>query len=547
MSLRKRTSPMPVSASSLTWRTQLLDEALSAGGAQLGPEGVEEARQLIGRVRERTSLAGGRTVVALAGATGSGKSSLFNLLAGDEVSTIGARRPTTSSPTAAIWGESDATELLEWLSVTARHHVDGASGADELDGLVLLDLPDFDSRETSHRAEADRVLERVDVFVWVTDPQKYADARLHEDYLAARRDHETVTVVVLNQVDRLTEEAVQACTTDLAQLVQADGAGRVEVIGTSARTTEGVTELRERLAAAAQARNAAEQRLTGDGRTVARRLHDGVAESEPRIDDADGELVDALSRAAGIPTVLQAVERDYRRSAVAGAGWPFTRWVRAFRPDPLKRFRLGDERAGEAGISPTDVRVALGRSSLPPPGPAARSAVELATRQVGDAAAAPLPVRWSEAVSEAASPAETDLSDSLDQAVMSTSLRTRNPLWWRVLGALQGVLAATAIAGLGWLLVLMVLGWMQLSVDVPTWGPLPVPLLMLAGGLLAGVLLGLVARVLARIGARRRRRTIAARMDEAISAVAHEHIVEPVRAVLARHRQTREQLESAAS
>ena len=29
------------------------------------------------------------------------------------------------------------------------------------------------------------MLELVDLFVWVTDPQKYADARLHDDYVAA--------------------------------------------------------------------------------------------------------------------------------------------------------------------------------------------------------------------------------------------------------------------------------------------------------------------------------------------------------------------------
>ena len=37
-------------------------------------------------------------VVALAGATGSGKSSLFNALVGEEVAQAGTRRPTTSTP-----------------------------------------------------------------------------------------------------------------------------------------------------------------------------------------------------------------------------------------------------------------------------------------------------------------------------------------------------------------------------------------------------------------------------------------------------------------
>ena len=43
---------------------------------------MRAARALLGKVDERTRLSGDHTVVALAGATGSGKSSLFNALAG---------------------------------------------------------------------------------------------------------------------------------------------------------------------------------------------------------------------------------------------------------------------------------------------------------------------------------------------------------------------------------------------------------------------------------------------------------------------------------
>ena len=76
------------------------------------------------------------------------------------MSKIGARRPTTSTPTAAIWGDEPAGPLLDWLQVPQRHHVE--AGAAEvlgsLAGLVLLDLPDFDSRVAAHRTEAERCL-----------------------------------------------------------------------------------------------------------------------------------------------------------------------------------------------------------------------------------------------------------------------------------------------------------------------------------------------------------------------------------------------------
>jgi len=552
-----------ISAEELTGRSGALGDALDAGGAQLDPEKSREAAAIIAKIRERTTKAGGHTVVALAGATGSGKSSLFNALVGSPVAMVGARRPTTSRPIAAVWGAQDATELLDWLSVAGRHHVEGGAadagrageaGADAiggLDGLVLLDLPDFDSRVTSHRAEAERVLALVDVFVWVTDPQKYADARLHEDYLKVLATHEAVTVVVLNQADRLGAGDVAQVRSDLARLTALDGFGGVQVIATSAVSGAGVPELRQRLANAVAGQNAARHRLAADVRASAARLRGDVADREPALSEkVDHELVEALARAAGVPTVVAAVERDYRNQAWGRTGWPFTRWVRALRPDPLKRLRLGagDEAEQKLAVTASDVRAVLGRSSLPPASPAARSAVDLATRRVGDEAAQGLPPRWAEAVNDAATPPGPDLADTLDQAIVGTSLRMRVPMWWRVFGALQLVLAAAVVAGLLWLVVLSVLGWFRLpEPDTPKWGPLPVPFLLLVGGLVIGVLLSLVARVLARTGARRRGARVHRRLLESIGTVARERIVAPVRAVLDRHRAAREALDRAAA
>jgi hypothetical protein len=248
--------------------------------------------------------------------------------------------------------------------------------------------------------------------------------------------------------------------------------------------------------------------------------------------------------------VVAAVERDYRQEAWARTGWPFTRWVRAFRPDPLKRLRLdkGGEkgRGGMPGVTAADVRSVLGRSSLPPPAPAARAAVDLATRRVGDRAAEGLPARWSDAVDEAATPHGPELADALDQAVITTPLRARDPLWWTTLGYAQTLLALASVAGLLWLVVLGVIGWLQLpEIETPRLGPLPYPFLLLAGGLAVGLLLAVVARACARVGARRRAALINRRLRESVTRVAEERIVAPVREVLRRHAATREHLDRA--
>ncbi len=547
-----------VSAEELERRTEALVAAVRTGGTQLDGEQAARAERVAAKVRERTELVGGHTVVALAGATGSGKSSLFNAVVGAYVSEIGARRPTTSAPTAAVWGVEPVNDLLDWLRVGTRHFVDDiGTGIEEtgvigsLDGLVLLDLPDFDSRETSHRVEAERILDLVDVFVWVTDPQKYADARLHDDYVAALSTHETVMMAVLNQADRLTEQELQQCANDLRRLLGRDGLAQVNVVTTSATTGHGVDELRQRLANAVAGQNAARSRLAADVRSCADRLRVGVADTEPQLRDRpDDALVDALARSAGIPTVVAAVERDYRREAWARTGWPFTRWARAFRPDPLKRLRLDRDRERDSELAPPvseeDVRSVLGRSSLPPATPAARAAVDLTTRRLGDHAGEGLPQRWADAVADAATPEQGDLADSLDQAVMGTSLRARAPLWWTVFGILQVVLAVVFVAGLVWLATLSVMGFLRLpEVDTPMVGPMPWPLLMLAGGLLVGLLLAWLARGLARIGGRRRASRIDRRLRDSVADVASEHLLMPVIDVLQRHALTRAQLDRA--
>jgi GTP-binding protein EngB required for normal cell division len=539
LSLRKKQTEVPehTGASGLVAQSDALVEALDAGGHRLDAQHAAAARRVVARLGERLRLSGDHTVVALAGATGSGKSSLFNALTGLDIATVGARRPTTATATACVWGVEGADALLEWLGVPRRHRVSHesvlTSGQDDLHGLVLLDLPDHDSTEASHRAEVDRLVELVDVLVWVTDPQKYADAAMHRRYLSRFAGHDAVTVVVLNQGDRLEGDALEACRRDLARLVLADGLTAAPVLVTSATTGAGLGELREVVVEAVGRRTAFTERLVADLRAAAGRLRYGVGdlETDPAELEQGTGLVDALSAAAGVPAVVAAVEGDYERGALAAAGWPFTRWVRRLRPDPLRRLRVG---ASSGSPSPADGdlarQVATVRSSLPAPTATQRSSVELATRRVADRAAA--------------RPPQDDLSDALDQAVVATELDRRRPTWWRAVGAVQVVLALAAVVGLVWLVALAVTGWLRLpEPSTPRLGPLPWPTLLLLGGALLGLALGALVRTLSRVGARRRGAAVRARLHAAVERVARERVLAPVTVVLADHRATREALE----
>lgn len=554
-----RATVAAVSSEELAARTSALSLAVHTGSDELDPGAVSRARRAVDKAEERMTIAGDYTVVALAGATGSGKSSIFNALVGADVAAIGARRPTTASPTAAVFGSSDAGALLDWLKVDARHLVgpaadgdgDGESGsAGTLEGLVLLDLPDFDSRVLSHRVEAERILELVDIFVWVTDPQKYADARLHDEFVSVLSHHGAVTLAVLNQSDQLAPGDIKTLSTDLRELLAADGIADATVLPVSARTGQGLPELRQRLANAVASRAAARQRLSADVVTVASRLRRDVADSEVDVQGLQRDALDsALARAAGVPIVLDAVARDYRREAFAHTGWLFARWTSGFASDPLRRLRL-DRTGGRPAIpvefDGSDVRAVLGRSSIPAPSASTRSAVDLATREFVRDASDGLPLRWAQAVEDSVSRDDGMLADALDQAVMHTPLRARRPIWWFVLNVLQWILGFVAVGGLVWLVVLYVMGFMQLpEPETPSVGILPVPLLMFAGGLLLGLGLSALARWWAKVGARRRRGVVARRLETSVAEVTDTRILAPVAAVLGRHAETREHLDEA--
>ena len=220
-------------------RVKALREAAELCSGRVDPAVVTEAHRVVDQADRRLSISGAATVVALAGATGSGKSSTFNALAGVDLATVGVRRPTTSQAMAASWGEESAEELLDWLKIPRRHAVEAAAQSTALSGLVLLDLPDHDSTEVGHRLEVDRLVALVDMLIWVVDPQKYADAALHDRYLKPLAQHADVMMVVLNQADTLTPAQREQCLQDLRRLLASEGLGTVPVLAVSARDRRG--------------------------------------------------------------------------------------------------------------------------------------------------------------------------------------------------------------------------------------------------------------------------------------------------------------------
>jgi len=259
--------------SRLPARLTSLQELTKIGSARTGSEGfsqelLTEAEALLRRSGERMRMSASHTVVALAGGTGSGKSSLFNALAGANFSPAGVTRPTTKHSHACVWGMEGAGPLLDWLGVQRRHRYARASALDDgeaqLTGMLLLDLPDHDSVVTGSAALVDRLVKMADMLVWVLDPLKYADASVHRRYLVPLAGHSAVTTVVLNQVDTLSPDQADDCRSDLRRLLDSEGLTDTHVLVTSAATGVGLEELRRVLASAVAVRQAAAERITAD-------------------------------------------------------------------------------------------------------------------------------------------------------------------------------------------------------------------------------------------------------------------------------------------
>ena len=506
-------------------RLAALQEALAVAKARLDPDLVSNTEEVLERAGRRLGMGSELTVVALAGATGSGKSSLFNVLAGVELAEVGVRRPTTGGAQACVWGD-DAGALLEWLGVPRRHVL--ADPDPQLEGMVLLDLPDHDSIELSHRLEVDRLVKLVDLFVWVVDPQKYADAALHENYLRRFAGHSGVTLVVLNHIDRLDPVAQDKCATDLRRLLGLDGLDGVPVLLTSATSGQGLEDLREALALRVAERRSAAERLAADIDAIVDRLDPYCSTASDRRTLRSGdraELIEALGDAAGVGVVAEAIRRSHRRDAGLATGWPFTRWLRRLRPNPLARLHLGDANPG------------AGRTSIAPATGVQRARVETALRRTAQSLTAGLPEPWPALARNVTAKTQTEVIDQLDRAVAETSLVDhRRPLWWGAVRGLQALLAIAVVMGFLWLGALFALEWLQIPrPPLPRVESVPVPTILLVGGTLAGLLVALVSGQVARIGALRRKRAAERRMLERVGALAEERVMDPLRAEIAAH------------
>ena len=570
-----------------------LKEAISYGEGRVPETVLLDAAETLERLSQRRELSTEHTVIGFFGATGSGKSTLFNAIAGQNIALSAPTRPTTSTVQAAIWEAEGSEELLDWLGIDKRVYPqtqalaaegntaegNGAGGGvaapnavtepapglfnrirravggrgemrTRTGGLILLDMPDFDSVTTTNRDLAARMMRYVDVLVWVVDPQKYADAVIHRDFMVPLAASGAQALCVLNQADKLAPAEVPAVLASLTRLLQAEGTEAhllAAPIAVSARTGEGVDALRDLLAQVAAAKSLSLQRTDAQLHATASQLRtyaggEGTVLAGAYALDAEQKLVQACYTSSQAEQVLEAATASYRRAAGQHTGWILTRWMSRLKADPLRRLHLGqqDEKKSEskaeksAGMLGSDNENApeLVASSLPPLSAAQKAGMANAVRQYSKQMANRIDEPWKRSMKEAALSREAELPELLERDMVRIDYglgRTRAP--WVIFNTLQWIALLSALAGVAWLTLISGMAYLQIQLPpapTPEGSPVPLPTLLLLLGVLLGIASAGVGRLLTAMGSRYYARKLRGRLQTGVEKAVQTCVVAPV-------------------
>lgn len=576
-----------------------LKDAISYGEGRVPETVLLDAAETLERLSQRRELSTEHTVIGFFGATGSGKSTLFNAIAGQNIALSAPTRPTTSTVQAAIWEAEGSEELLDWLGINKRVYPQTLALAAEGEategneaggnnksaggvaapnavtepapglfnrirravggrgemrtrtgGLILLDMPDFDSVTTTNRDLAARMMRYVDVLVWVVDPQKYADAVIHRDFMVPLAASGAQALCVLNQADKLAPAEVPAVLASLTRLLQAEGTEAhllAAPIAVSARTGEGVDVLRDLLAQVAAAKSLSLQRTDAQLHATASQLRtyaggEGTVLAGAYALDAEQKLVKACYSSSQAEQVLEAATASYRRAAGQRTGWILTRWMSRLKADPLRRLHLGQQEETKstskaeksAGMLGSDSENApeLVASSLPPLSAAQKAGMANAVRQYSKQMAARIDEPWKRSMKEAALSREAELPELLERDMVRIDYglgRTRAP--WVIFNALQWIALLSALVGVGWLTLISGMAYLQIQLPpapTPEGSPVPLPTLLLLLGILLGIASAGVGRLLTAMGSRYYARKLRGRLQTGMEKAVQSCVVAPV-------------------
>jgi hypothetical protein len=231
-------------------------------------------------------------------------------------------------------------------------------------------------------------------------------------------------------------------------------------------------------------------------------------------------LVGALTEAAGVPAVAEAMESAYELRAVDYMGWPISRATTRLRRDPLRKMRL------------TALREEL-RGAFTGPIGAQQGDVDSALQRVTEGVTGDLPEPWQRSVRRAARAHAERLPDVLGMALKDTlPAFNQVPRWWWLTKTWQYFLVFLSGLGLVWTALLVVYGVFGVGGEpTPLVGDarlLPYVALVVLCPLGIGFLTASMCRNVAALSAARHGERVEQHMRDRIAVAARQMVLDPV-------------------
>lgn len=551
---------------SLHRATECLDSAQVASGSESFLDQTRtDLLNFDDQLKRRDTLDPRVTVVAVAGPSGTGKSTVVNTLArSHNLVPTGTHRPTTQEIIAYVDADIDGTPFLELSGISrsisvefcaadskARPELRPRGEAKQVtppqnNHLIVVEVPDtLLLPELTSRAA--QVLETADLILWTTDCQKYADVAFHTQISAF--PHLGNAYFVLTHTERLTETQRQTLNQELITIAQ-----RLEVstqiLPISIYDDSSLLSFRETVEELSRAPRARWQGEQAAIRHTAARLCRNLeleqcAEPEnlciqsqliaPSSSPAEADLVDRVAQVSGLAAVEANASKQYMQAGGFWTLWPVLSWLAGIKPlAPVSRDASttpGEPAADEPSI----------RSEEPCPEETARDSqtsvvvdsstdsshtsvqtdsqttarnwfspyvnaagITSTARAYAVAASAERPPKWVDFAQLQAAELSENLVSALNMALESWKFSARPArTWWRLWRCGHWFWLAVLLIGLLWSLIagVVYLGGAGTSAAGGMVGAVPLPLVVLGTAILGTLGWSLVGARLLRCGA----------------------------------------------
>ncbi len=525
----------------------------------------EDLRRLEDQLERRDALDPRVTVIAVAGPSGTGKSTVVNTLARrNSLVPTGMHRPTTTELVAYVDAEVTAAPFLELSGIPRSVSVEFCttrsnplrdslgmvgeghqvrSALTQCGHPIVVEVPDT-LLVPELTSAASQVLETADLILWTTDSQKYADAAFHSRISAFPRHPNSY--FVLTHTEGLTESQLQTLNQELAAIAERIGVSP-EILQISLYDESSLARFRETVAElshAPEARWRGEQAaihhaatklgqdleldVTGEFSTQPVQAPSVASPPSP----AETKLVDQVTQVSGLSAMEANFSKQYLRAGGFWTLWPVLSWLAGIKPlshvnqdnsatpgepeadkpvgpsaDPSPE-QTADESATPAvtDSTPDLPSVAPQTDSLNRFFPRVNVAgITSAARSYAATASAHRPSKWVDFAQLKAVELSGNLVSALNLALESWKFPARPArTWWRIWRLGHWFWLAALVVGLLWSLVAGVafLGGAGTSAAVWMVGPVPFPLLVLVAAVAGTLVWSLVGTKILHCGAR---------------------------------------------